>query len=291
MTVTSSAVGLENLKLPKITLKGTQETLFITLFGRYLDSLRKDPILNDQLVGPILKQVDYDFAKLGVGEGTACSIATRSRQFDIWAQDFLDKHKLATVVHMACGLDTRAHRLKWGSQVRWIDVDLPEVVELRKQLVAPPKWYMVDYYLVAGSAIDANFIKSLPNERPTLIIMEGLSIYLKPEEGKKMMVEYAKHFREGEILMDSVNSLTLSLQRIFAYVRNFSSPLLWAIDEPKEMEKLHWKLKLEEAKPLCTLNTISRFPLGPRIFMWISSLFSATRNTVRYLRYSYSIEY
>lgn len=290
MTVTSSTVGLETDK-PKITLTGTQETLFITLFGRYLDSLRNDPILNDKRVAPILKQVDYDFAKLGVGEGTACSIASRGLLLDRWAQDFLDRHILATVVHMGCGLDTRAHRLKWGNRVRWIDIDLPDVVELRKQLVPKPNWWMVDYYLVAGSATDLDFIKSLPNERPTLIIMEGLSMYLKPEEAKAMMTEYGKHFREGEILMDSVNWLSLALQRMLTFMRNVNSPLLWAIDDPKELETLQWKIRLEEVAPLCTLDTVSRFPLGLRIFMRISSWFPATRNTVRYLRYTFSDRY
>jgi len=269
----------------KITLKGTQETLFITLYGRYVDALSEDPILGDKWVGPILEQVDYDFSKLGIGQGTSNSIATRGRLFDRWTRDFLALHPMATVIHMACGLDTRAHRLEWGEGVRWIDVDLPDVVELRRKLIPEPEGNR-DYTLLAGSAIDPEFIKSLPNDRPTIIVIEGLTIYLEPEDGEMMVATMCTHFKTGEMMMDGVNWLVLATQRFFAYVRNTSSTLRWAIN-PEELENKHAPLKLLEAPALYTLDTMSRYPGGARFFMWLMSLFPATRNTIRYLHYGF----
>jgi O-methyltransferase involved in polyketide biosynthesis len=48
-------------------------------------------------------------------------------------------HQPVAVSHLACGLDAWAHRISWSNNtrgmVRWIDVDLPEVVDLRRKLL------------------------------------------------------------------------------------------------------------------------------------------------------------
>ena len=58
----------------------------------------------------------------------------RLREFDRRAQDFLARHPEAVVVHIGCGLDARFERVDNG-QVEWYDLDLPEVIELRHQLL------------------------------------------------------------------------------------------------------------------------------------------------------------
>jgi len=275
----------------KVTLTGTEETLFVTLYGRYFDAVSPNPILGDRHAGPILEKVDYDFAKLGVRKGTASAIAIRSLLFDTWTVEFLSRNPSATVVHIACGLDTRPHRLPWGSGVRWIDVDLPGVVELRRKLVPPPEEGngKRDYTLLAGSAIDPDFIATLPNDRPTAVIIEGLSLYLDPADGEAMVANLCGRFPSGGVLMmDSVGWLALSLQRTMSFVRNTSSTLRWAIDDPKALERLHpGRLDLMDALPLCNVDTVARLDRVGQVFMWICSLLPATRNFIRYLRYNF----
>lgn len=271
----------------KITLTGTQETLFITLYGRYLDSISADSLLGDELAGTILEQVDYNFAKLSVRTGTATTVAIRSKLFDTWVNNFLAKHETATVLHLACGLDTRAHRLQWGPGVRWIDVDLPEVVELRKKLI-PPLQDSRDYTLLAGSATDPDFIAMLPSDRPTIIVMEGLTIYLEPEDGKAMVSILCSHFKEGgEMAMDSIGWLAVSFQRLLSFTRNTAPTLRWSIDDPKGLEEQSENLTLLDKIPLCSMEEVARFPLIGKFFMWISKLFAAGRGFIRYLHYSF----
>src|ERR1041385_5498621 len=69
----------------------------------------------------------------------------RSRSLDRWTSDVLDQHAHSpvgvTVLHLACSLDFRALRLQRHfirSNIRWIDVDLPDVVELRRRVVEEP---------------------------------------------------------------------------------------------------------------------------------------------------------
>ena len=57
----------------------------------------------------------------------------RVREFDRMARKFLEEHPGAVVVHIGCGLDTRFKRLE-DLQVEWYDLDLPDVIALRRQL-------------------------------------------------------------------------------------------------------------------------------------------------------------
>ncbi|MEQ4722253.1 class I SAM-dependent methyltransferase [Nonomuraea sp. B19D2] len=62
-------------------------------------------------------------------------MALRGRELDRWTREFLTAHPEATVPHLACGLDTRVHRLDPPPSVRWFDIDFPDVIEARPQAI------------------------------------------------------------------------------------------------------------------------------------------------------------
>ncbi len=112
----------------KITLTGAQETMLATLYGRALDSRSPNSILHDDEADKAVQRIDYDFRKTGIKGTSAAGVALRAKQLDEWTSEFLAHHKEATVLHLACGLDTRVQRLHPPSSVRWLDVDHPEVI-------------------------------------------------------------------------------------------------------------------------------------------------------------------
>ena len=122
----------------KITLSGAQETLLATLYGRAVDSRSPDSVLHDHAAREAVERVAYDFGRTGMTDTTAVGIALRAKQLDDWTVEFLAEHQKATVLHLACGLDTRVQRLDPPPSVRWLDVDYPEVIELRRRLLPEP---------------------------------------------------------------------------------------------------------------------------------------------------------
>ncbi|PVH72092.1 S-adenosyl-L-methionine-dependent methyltransferase [Cadophora sp. DSE1049] len=169
----------------KFTLTGAQETLIVTLYSKHHDSLLPTPILGDKWASYVLDQLDYDFPKLGIDPNQTGPLVLHSRAFDRWTAEFLDAYadSGATVVHLACGLDTRALWLKEylsrpGGRVRWVDVDMPDVVELRRMLLPSPEG---DYRLVGASVNEEEWLWQIPADRPTVVVFEGLSMYLTPE--------------------------------------------------------------------------------------------------------------
>jgi O-methyltransferase involved in polyketide biosynthesis len=122
----------------KVALTGTQETMLATLYGRALDSHSPNSVLNDGAAANAVERIDYDFGKTRMKGTNAVSVAIRAKVLDTWTTSFLAEHPSATVLHMACGLDTRVQRLNPSASVRWFDVDLPEVTDLRSRLLPRP---------------------------------------------------------------------------------------------------------------------------------------------------------
>jgi len=101
----ASALDINQAK-SRVTLTGTQATLLITLYGRYLDAISDDPILGDQFAGQVLEKIDHDFATIGVAKGTMYMVGTRGKWMDSRIAQFLSQTPEPTVVHLGCGLDT-----------------------------------------------------------------------------------------------------------------------------------------------------------------------------------------
>ena len=58
----------------------------------------------------------------------------RSLCIDETVRIFLEKYPQGTIVNIGCGLDTTFDRIDNGT-VRWYDLDLPDVIELRRQFI------------------------------------------------------------------------------------------------------------------------------------------------------------
>jgi O-methyltransferase involved in polyketide biosynthesis len=278
----------------KVTLTGTQETLMVTLHARHQDALLPRPILGDEWAGRTAELIDYDFSKLGFQRALGAYVSLRARVLDRWTEAFLTTHPAATVVHLACGLDSRSLRVPWnvdGGTVRWIDVDLPDVVELRKKLVPDPEG---DYALVAASVLDDDWLKAIPADRPTVIVMEGLTMYLQPDDGKALISRLCAHFgggtHPGELLFDATGWIIIALQKwmsITAFVRHTNSQMTWSIDDPKALESRHDCLRLLEERVTTTMEGIEEFPIEGRIQMSIFSWLLGFRYVGRLLCYAF----
>src|SRR5512139_4145783 len=122
-------------------LSGVAETLLITLYIRAMESQRPDALIKDERAEALVRQLDQESLRKTLAlteESGRLVLILKSRDFDRFAQDFLRRHPDAVIVHIGCGLDTRFERVGCNQpdngQVEWYDLDLPEVIELRRKL-------------------------------------------------------------------------------------------------------------------------------------------------------------
>ena len=154
----------------KVLLRQEEETLLITLCAKTIAAPKG--ILEDPAAWKLLEQIDYDFSKLHVPNGTRSTVVLRAKKIDSVVRDFLARHPDGVVLHLGCGLDTRFTRVDNG-QVIWYDLDLPAVIDLRaKFFEQTPR-----YRMLASSASDMKWIEQVQAaSKPVLVAAEGLMI-------------------------------------------------------------------------------------------------------------------
>ena len=128
-----------------IKLSDVSETMFLTLYSRVLESRSARPLIADpqaeaiaEQLTPVLAQSDRKvLRKLAQGKLDArlvVHIALRARKYDAYVRNFLAQHPDGVVVNLGCGLDTRFYRVDNG-RFHLYDLDLPEVIALKRQLL------------------------------------------------------------------------------------------------------------------------------------------------------------
>lgn len=214
----------------RVRLSGERATLLATLYGRALDARSPRSVLHDTRAAETVDRIDFDFATTGMRPGDETAVALRARLLDRWAGKFLADHPAATVLHLGCGLDTRVDRLDPGPGVRWFDVDYPDVVELREQLFdARP-----GYEMIGSSVTDLAWLDRVPDDLPTLVVAEGLLMYLPREQGRAMVREIVQRMPSGQIVCDALNRLGVRLQRFNKAIQAAGATPDWGIEGPED---------------------------------------------------------
>lgn len=217
----------------RINLTGTQQTALVTLYGKALDSRRPDSILGDREADRAVRRLDYDFSSLHMRPRDQQSSAVRSRAYDRRVMRFLDGHPDCVVLHLGCGLDTRAYRVNPPTTVDWYDIDLPDVIALRRKLFEP----RAGLHLLGASVTDPQLLDGIAREREVLVVAEGLTPYLRRAEGLAMLRRIVGHFEAGEMLLDGYSRAGVWLLQRYPPVKASGAQLDWSIGDPRALER------------------------------------------------------
>lgn len=168
---------------------------------RARESKRKDALFHDpyaeRLAGERGRQI---VGQLERGAGSAWSIITRTAVLDEMIMAAI--HDGAdTVLNLAAGLDTRPYRLALPSNLRWIEVDFPEMIAYKESRLADAHsrcaLERVALDLRDRAARQRFFARVNEGSRQVLLVTEGLLIYLRPEEVAALAADLRSmpHFR------------------------------------------------------------------------------------------------
>ena len=190
------------------SLRGVSETSPITLYLRATESTRPDALIKDEKAEALMKKISddglYDFGRmksLHLSEANKLVIILRNREFDRYARAFLARCPNALVVHIGCGLDTRFERVDNG-QVEWYDLDLPDVIELRRKLVGGEG---VRHHFLACSVLDSAWLDTVSahRQRPFLFLAEGVFMYFEEAQVKSLVLTLRDRFPGVELVFDA----------------------------------------------------------------------------------------
>lgn len=130
----------------------------------------------------------------GTDPGWMRGIVCRARWFDARCRDFFTAHKDGLGIALGAGFDTRFRRLA-GAARRWVDLDLPEVIAVRRRFVAPTGRCR----MLEGDVTDLAWIDRTgwrPGT-PVVLTAEGILMYLAPAEVRDLFRGIAARFSKG----------------------------------------------------------------------------------------------
>lgn len=214
-------------------LSGVSETLLLPLYFRAVESQRPDAIFRDTRAVELVGNIDYDFARLRTQTFTQVLTAMRVREFDRVARAFLAGSPGGVVVDIGCGLDSRIERIDDGA-CDWYGIDLPEVISLRRRLLAePPRSHPI-----ACSALDPGWIEEIAGResKPVLLLAEGVLPYLEETDVKRLVLLLRSRFEGSELVFDALPPLQVRLGRLHPVLRKTRAALHWGLARDDELE-------------------------------------------------------
>ena len=219
------------------TLSGVAKTLLITLYIRAMESQRPDALIKDEKAVALVTHMGYDFSpikQIKMDEDDKVALILRNLEFDRYTRDFLARHPEAVVVHIGCGLDSRFERVDNG-KVEWIDLDLPEVIELRRKFIGGET---ARYHLLGCSAFDRAWLNevSVHRQRPFLFLAEGVFMYFEEAQVKSLVLTLREHFPGAELVFDAYSPYLVWANNLRLSLTKFGARYHWGLKRGKELE-------------------------------------------------------
>jgi methyltransferase (TIGR00027 family) len=154
---------------------------------RAMETERKDAIFRDPFAAKLAGARGEEIVEgMKRGRALAWAMIVRTAVFD---EIILEKVKgggVDLVLNLAAGLDARPWRLSLPSTLRWIDVDLPDILQYKTERLGDAKpacrYEAIPADLTDAYRRQALFTQIGSQTQRALVVTEGLLIYLTPEQ-------------------------------------------------------------------------------------------------------------
>ena len=252
-----------------VDLSGVPQTLLWNLGRRAAAARTARSLLDDPLAIEVAGRLQYDFGDASRG---AQWHAVRVATFDGAVRRFLAEHPAGTVVALGEGLETQFWRVDNG-RVRWLSVDLPATLELRRQVLPDgPRqraW--------AGSALDLDWAGQLDPAAPVLVTAQGLFPYFQRAEVHELIAAIARRLPGSLLVFDVVPAKMLEL------VRRTSGP-----ERDQAVELWSWSFTGQERAAISKIPGVAAIAdlVPPRAIGIVPVTLGAVRLLPRRVRYA-----
>ncbi|MBR2048999.1 MAG: class I SAM-dependent methyltransferase [Oscillospiraceae bacterium] len=205
------------------------QTLYIPLYGKALVS-RKGIILKDSMAEQIWQAEGFPLRGKSASRWLAYYMGMRSAVIDRWTEAQMTLDPEAVVLHLGCGMDSRAFRLE--GRGAWYDVDFPAVISERRRYYREKDGYR----MIPGDLRRREWIQALPRGR-AIVVMEGLSMYLRPEELRALLALLKGHFDHVCLLMDCYSEFAAKASRFRNPINDVGVTQVWGLDDPEALAR------------------------------------------------------
>jgi O-methyltransferase involved in polyketide biosynthesis len=155
-------------------------------------------------------------------------MGVRSAVFDEWVKRQMVAMLDAVVIHIGCGMDSRAIRVG-NENHKWYDVDFSEVIEERKRYYNETD----EYQMIAGDARTCAWLTAIKENKSAIVVMEGVSMYLTVEEMQNLVDNLCSHFESIMLLVDAYTSFAAKMSKRRNPINDVGVTEVYGIDNPQ----------------------------------------------------------
>ncbi|MGC7590710.1 class I SAM-dependent methyltransferase [Bisgaard Taxon 46] len=239
-----------NSKIDPNKISGLSSTLLITLWAKAVEYNKPEPIIRDAEAARLLKLIDYDFSKFKSASLSQIGCCGRAKLFDQEILKFIHQHPDAVVVQLGAGLDARFERLGKPQVTAWYDLDLPDVIALRRELLPES----CNHYL-ADSLFNTSWMETVAiHNKPVLLILEGVLMYFSKPHVKTFLIKVAKKLPHSTMIFDIVPPFAVGRAKYHDALKSIDNKarpeFSWSIENVNELTTWHPSIKLLAAYQL-----------------------------------------
>ncbi len=261
----------------KVDLGLVQETALITLWARATELKQAAPIIVDPKSVEILEALDYDFSKFTHAKDSQTGNCLRGAAIDNWVLRYLVEHPQGPVVELGAGLNTRFERVD-NSIVRWFDLDLPDIMAVRKQFFQESDRRQ----FITASAFETNWCERVkaPGSNPSLFVAEGVLMYFNEAQVKQLFANLAEYFPGSLFAFDSYSPWLLRNLKRFASLQFVSAKFDWGISDIYKIQDWDSRYKVVEISKITDspAQYLKRYSLLKRLlFSYVPLLRDSSR--------------
>ena len=255
----------------ELRLGSIQETLFLPLWGRAVETQKKKPLLIDNTAVSVVNSIPYDFTLISknVSNIVRAGWIARSIYFDKEIKTFIDACVEGTVVNVGCGLDTTFDRVDNG-RIYWIDLDLPDTIDLRRKYISESDRRR----FVPKSVFDLSWYDCIGKRDKVMLLIAGVLGYFSESDVKKLFNDFHNLIPGVEIVFDYFSGFGMRVSNKQIIENNGmdkSACLRWSIEDILEIERWNGNIKVISDMPLYKEHR-KNFPMLKRFGMSIADM-------------------
>lgn len=262
---------------PETPIRNISDTARWVAVYRARESARPDAVFRDpfarRLAGERGEQIA---ASMAFAEKNSWPFVART-----WLIDRLISEQVRQgadmVINLAAGLDARPYRKELPASLQWIEVDLPEILAHKEEVLRKEKplcaLERVRLDLSDVSARRELFSTLGRHAKRALVVAEGLLVYLSEEEVEALAADLAAQaaFQHWIIDLASPALLRMLAKKMGAPLEQAGLPLKFSPEQgPDFFTRCGWKL-LEAHSIMHTAAKLNRLPFFLRLIARITS--------------------
>lgn len=209
-------------------MNSVNKTLYIPLCGKAYVS-RLGLFLRDPRAEAIWAAEGFPLKGKAASKWLAYYMSMRSAVFDAWLEEKLAQFPDAVVLHLGCGLDSRCLRVGHSGR-HWYDIDFSDVIRERQRYFEETE----TYHMVCGDLREDSWLAQIPRHVPAILVMEGVSMYLTPEELRTLLTRLRAHFSEARLLMDNYTTFAAKASKYKNPINQVGVTAVYGFDGPKK---------------------------------------------------------